>query len=171
MKNIDNINNNINITNIKTYILFLIVPVLVILDQIIKFLAEHILSKYDTVAIIPSVFHLTYVKNFGAAFGILQNKKYFLIIITSVILIGIIVFLIVNKINNNVFVWSLLLIVSGGFGNLIDRAFKGYVVDYIDFRLINFAVFNLADSYVCIGVFLFMIYMPVIEPKKYKESL
>ncbi|MBP0979759.1 MAG: signal peptidase II [Oscillospiraceae bacterium] len=154
------------INNSKKYILFLLMPVLILLDQIIKFLAENILSRYDTVAIVSSVFHLTYVKNYGAAFGILQNKKIFLIIITSIILVGTIVFLIFNKINNSVFLWSLSLIISGGVGNLIDRIIKGYVVDYIDFRLINFAVFNLADSFVCIGVFLFFIYMIFIEPKQ-----
>ena len=56
-----------------------------------------------------------------------------------------------------------MLVVSGGIGNLIDRIFRGYVVDFIDFRLINFAVFNLADSYVSIGTFLIVIYTLFID--------
>ncbi len=135
----------------------------VIIDQIVKYLIEKILPKYSTIVIIPSTLHLTYVKNYGAAFGILQNQKIFLLGITSVILIGVLFFLFLKEIKSGFLLWALVLVVSGGIGNLIDRIFRGYVVDFIDFRLINFAVFNLADSYVSIGTFLIVIYTLFID--------
>lgn len=153
-------------SNMMKYMLFLVITVLVLLDQVIKFLADRILSQYETLAVIPSVLHLTFVKNYGAAFGILQNQRIFLLLITLAILIFIIWYLFRSNINNNLFFWSVLLIVSGGVGNLIDRLFRVYVIDYIDFRLINFSVFNLADSYVFIGTVLMMIYFIFIEPKQ-----
>lgn len=153
-------------SNVIKYMLFLVITVLVLLDQVIKFLADRILSQYETLAVIPSVLHLTFVKNYGAAFGILQNQRIFLLLITLAILIFIIWYLFRSNINNNLFFWSVLLIVSGGVGNLIDRLFKGYVIDYIDFRLINFSVFNLADSYVFIGTVLMVIYFIFIEPRQ-----
>ncbi len=153
-------------SNMMKYMLFIVITVLVLLDQVIKFLADRILSQYETLAVIPSVLHLTFVKNYGAAFGILQNQRIFLLLITLAILIFIIWYFFRSNINNNLFFWSVILIVSGGVGNLIDRLFRGYVIDYIDFRLINFSVFNLADSYVFIGTVLMMIYFIFIEPKQ-----
>ena len=152
--------------NIMKYILFIVILVLILLDQVVKFLADKILSKYETLAVIPSILHLTFVKNYGAAFGILQNKRIFLLLITLAILVFIIWYLFRSNTNNNLFFWSVILIVSGGVGNFIDRLFRGYVIDYIDIRLINFSVFNLADSYVFIGAVLMMSYFIFIEPKQ-----
>lgn len=158
--------NSVYENNIIKYILFLFIAILISFDQLIKLLVENTLSKYNTVPIIPSVFHLTYVRNTGAAFGILQNKTFFLILVTAAILIGVIIFMVINKRNNKIFLWSLSLIISGGIGNLIDRIVYGYVIDYIDVRIINFAVFNLADSYVFIGVCLMLFYVLILEPKQ-----
>lgn len=150
-------------SNLMKCILFTATLLFVVTDQVTKFLVEKILPKDTTISIIPSVLHLTYVKNYGAAFGILQNQKFFLLGVTSIILIGIIIFLFFKEIKSGFLLWALVLIISGGIGNLIDRVFRGYVIDFIDFRLINFAVFNLADSYVCIGVFLIIIYILFID--------
>ena len=158
--------NSVYENNIIKYILFLFIAILISFDQLIKLLVENTLSKYNTVPIIPSVFHLTYVRNTGAAFGILQNKTFFLILVTAAILIGVIIFMVINKRNNKIFLWSLSLIISGGIGNLIDRIVYGYVIDYIDVRIINFAVFNLADSYVFIGVCFMLFYVLILEPKQ-----
>ena len=87
--------------NIMKYILFIVILVLVLLDQVVKLLADKILSKYETLAVIPSILHLTFVKNYGAAFGILQNKRIFLLLITLAILVFIIWYLFRSNINNN----------------------------------------------------------------------
>ena len=155
--------------NTVKYVLVLFITVLIALDQIVKFIMENTLSKYYTLPIIPSVLNLTYTQNYGAAFGIFQHHKILLICLTSIILISIIVFFIFNNINNNVMLWSLSLIISGGMGNLIDRIMHEYVIDYIDFRLINLAVFNLADCYVFIGVCLMLYYTLFIDRKSQSQ--
>lgn len=138
------------------------------LDQLFKELAIKYLSPIATKPIIQDVFHLTYVENKGAAFGILRGKTPFLIILTLVVIIAVVVMILRNKVKNNFFLWSLALIIGGGVGNLIDRIVRGYVIDYLDTRFINFAVFNFADCCVVIGTIMVMIYLLFIDGKKQK---
>ncbi len=139
--------------------------VLIGVDQAIKQWALDTLAQVDTIPLIQDVLHLTYVENYGAAFSVLQNKKWFLIGVTSLIAIGAIVLLLSKKLKSNLAIWSVALIIAGGVGNLIDRIGRGFVVDYIDFRLINFAVFNFADCCVVVGTILLAIYILYFEGK------
>ncbi|RPF48558.1 signal peptidase II [Hydrogenoanaerobacterium saccharovorans] len=139
--------------------------VLIGVDQAIKQWALDTLAQVDTIPLIQDVLHLTYVENYGAAFSILQNKKWFLIGVTSLIAIGAIVLLLSKKLKSNLAIWSVALIIAGGVGNLIDRIGRGFVVDYVDFRLINFAVFNFADCCVVVGTILLAIYILYFEGK------
>lgn len=139
--------------------------ILIGVDQAIKQWALDTLAQVDTIPLIQDVLHLTYVENYGAAFSILQNKKWFLIGVTSLIAIGAIVLLLSKKLKSNLAIWSVALIIAGGVGNLIDRIGRGFVVDYIDFRLINFAVFNFADCCVVVGTILLAIYILYFEGK------
>ena len=147
------------------YIWLGIAVLLVGADQLIKFWAENTLSQLETIPLIDGVFHLTYVQNFGAAFSTMQNKRIFLILMTSLFLLAILVLLVTKKMHSPWMVscWSLVL--AGGVGNLIDRIFRdgGYVVDMFDFRLINFPVFNLADVFVCVGTCLLIVYLLFFE--------
>lgn len=144
---------------------------LVGVDQLFKKLAIEYLMDLPgkTIPIIEDVLHLSYVENRGAAFGIMQDKRAFMIIFTAVVLLAVLAFLIFNKTNNKLLFWTLGLIIGGGVGNLIDRIFNGYVVDYIDFRLINFAVFNFADCCVVVGTILLMVYIIFFESKNSKK--
>jgi signal peptidase II len=144
--------------------------VLVITDQMIKLWAMSWLSRYDTVPIIAGVIHLTYVENRGAAFGIFQNQRWIFISISIIVCIIGLYYLFQKKTKMNLESWAIILIIAGGIGNLIDRIFRGYVVDYIHFKLIDFAVFNLADSCVCVGATLFCIYFLFLTPKKINET-
>ena len=121
------------------------------LDQLTKWLAVKFLSPIDTLPLIDGVLHLTYVENRGAAFGMLANHRWVFIIISTVTIIAMLYVLFSAKLPNKLYTVSVSMIISGGIGNMIDRTLLGYVVDFIDFRLINFAVFNGADSFVCIG--------------------
>ena len=136
----------------------IVIIVCVLLDQLIKLWAMKSLMPIGTFPIIKNVFHLTYVENRGAAFSILQNKTFFLVTITSVALIIAAYLLFRGKIKGSFLQASVALIISGGVGNLIDRIRLGFVVDYLDFRLINFPVFNLADCFVVVGTFLILFY-------------
>ncbi len=143
---------------------------LVAADQLIKYLVLENLTKVATLPLIDGVLHLTYVENRGAAFGIFQGQRWILIGVTALVLLAAIVFLLSGKLTERLMIWGVALIISGGIGNLIDRIARGFVVDYVDFRLINFYVFNLADACVCIGVGLVMLYLLFIEPMKAKRA-
>ncbi len=121
------------------------------LDQLSKLLAVKLLAPVESVPLWSGVLHLTYVENKGAAFGMLADHRWVFMSISSVAIIAIAIYLYSGKNTSKLYTSSLMLIVSGGIGNMIDRIALGYVVDFIDFALIDFAVFNIADSLVCIG--------------------
>ncbi len=123
----------------------------VLLDQLIKYLTVMYLKPVGTVPLIEKVLHLTYVENTGAAFGMLKDSRWVFMAVSTLAIIGVTVYVFVRKPTNKWERVSLALIVGGGIGNMIDRVLLGYVVDMIDFRLINFAVFNFADMCVCVG--------------------
>lgn len=132
------------------------VAILIGIDQITKFIAIRNLKPIGSISIIDKIFSFTFVENRGAAFGIFQGKTLALSIITIVIIIGIVYFYIrLPKTRVYKFIrFSLILIISGALGNLIDRIFRGYVVDFFHATFINFPVFNMADIYVVVGAFL-----------------
>lgn len=100
------------------------------------------------------ILNLTYVENSGAAFGIMQGYRLLLTLIPGLFMLGVLIFMLSDRVKGKLMLWSLVLVVSGGIGNLIDRVFQGYVIDYIDFTIINFPVFNLADICIVTGTFL-----------------
>jgi len=135
-----------------------IIIISVAVDQILKLLVINTLDIGQTVPLIDSVFHFTYIQNFGAAFSILQNKQSFLIIFTAAVMVILALYMIKNIWKNPVIMTvSLALIIGGGIGNVIDRGRLGYVVDFLDFRAINYPVFNFADCCVVIGAILLIV--------------
>ena len=127
----------------------------VILDQLTKLLAViHLIPLSGrTFPIIEGVLHFTYHENTGMAFSLLsgENQRWIFILVSTVTIIGLGVYLFAGRVQNRIYTAGILLILAGGIGNMIDRIALGYVVDFIDFRLINFAVFNIADSFVTVG--------------------
>ncbi len=127
------------------------------LDQFVKALAYQNLQPISTFEIWPGVFRLHYCENTGAAFSILAGKTWFFIILT-ILLCSLIFAVLYRGIVRSAFARiALVCTFSGGVGNLIDRVFHGFVVDMFDFYLIDFAVFNVADIFVCCGMILFAI--------------
>lgn len=142
------------------YIALLSAAAIVGLDQLFKYLAIVFLSdSILTFPIIENVFHLTYIENRGAAFSMLEGKTVFLTVLTGLVIIALIYLLVADKIKSNYVIWSVALIIGGGIGNIVDRIFRGFVVDYLDFRLINFAIFNFADCCIVVGTILILIYV------------
>ena len=111
------------------------------------------------------MFSLTSSHNDGAGFGILSGKTWLLIIITIVFMIFIAYFAYKQKRKNALFRWSIALIFAGAFGNLIDRLIFGYVRDFLFFELINFPIFNIADSCLTIGIILLVVFLLFVESK------
>lgn len=111
-----------------------------------------------------TLFNFTYLENRGAAFGILQDRRIFFIILTLAIVCALVYYFLKNyKTNPKVLNIALAMIISGAIGNFYDRLFQGYVVDFIEFAFVNFPVFNIADIFVTIGSILLIIYMIVAE--------
>ncbi len=129
------------------------------LDQVTKQLAIQYLKDAPAVPLIPGVFELSYLENHGAAFGIMQGWKTFLILMTIVTLVILTVLYIrIPEDRHFLFIRLIvLLLISGAIGNFIDRCQNDYVVDFFYFSLIDFPVFNVADIYVTVGACLLMI--------------
>ena len=148
---------------------FLIGLVIVAIDFFTKILAKTRLQHIGTVPVIEDVFHLTYVENKGAAFGILQEQRWFFVVVAVIFLAVILALFFKYRNKPKTLNLGLSFMAAGAFGNTIDRVWQGYVVDFFDFRLIDFPVFNVADIFVCIGAGLLAIFFVFIEEKYRKE--
>ena len=139
-------------------IFILAAAVLIVIDQITKKVVLNTLVD-NTISLIDNVLEFHYLENRGAAFGIMQNNIPFFAgigIIVALIVAYIFIKLPANRHYLSIDI-SLLLLFSGAIGNLIDRVFRHYVVDFIYFKLINFPIFNVADIYVTIGAILLIV--------------
>ena len=143
----------------------IIIIALICIDQFSKYLALNYLKLEGSIPVIQNIFHLTYVENRGAAFGMFQNNQIVFVLIALVASIFGLYYLHKKKIPMVGRV-GIILIIAGAIGNLIDRVRLGFVVDYFDFRFIWEYVFNVADIYVVVGTILLCIYILFIEGKE-----
>ena len=133
--------------------------VLIVIDQVIKFLATTYIKPLGTLEIVPGFLDFTYHGNDGAAFGILSSQTWIFVIITALVCVLLIAGLFVYKRHTTLSRLACALIIAGGIGNLIDRIFNnGYVIDYIHIQFFP-PIFNFADCCVSIGVVLLFIYV------------
>jgi len=133
--------------------------ILFIIDQISKILVIKYIDINNSIELIKNFFYLTYTHNEGAAFSILTGQRIFLILIAITILVILFNYIRKNKIKNKVETVAFSLIIGGSLGNLIDRIVRGYVVDFLDFKILgyNYPIFNIADTFIVVGVFLLLI--------------
>ena len=155
-----------------TYISLAAAALLVGIDQFTKWLASTYVKPKSSINLISfggrEWINLTYQENTGAAFSILRDKQLFLIILTSIIILGVIILIITKRVKKPVYIWSFALIIAGGVGNLIDRIIYGYVVDFVDVRIVKFAVFNFADVCAVIGTIMLLTFYITDEVKSSK---
>ena len=148
----------------------LIVVVLsVVLDQLSKYLAVTYLTQIDTFPVIENVLHFTYVENRGAAFGMLSGHRWVFMVASIVGIIALAVWLAVSKTKNRWMQCAIALVIGGGIGNMIVRVRLEYVIDFIDCRFIDFYVFNIADSCVCVGCGMVLLAVIIDEVKEHKQ--
>lgn len=143
----------------------LIIAILICLDQLSKYWALNYLQEIGSIPVIQNVFHLTYVENRGAAFGMFQNNQMIFVVVAIVASIFGLYYLHTKKMHSIGKV-GIMLIISGAIGNLIDRVRLGFVVDYFDFRIIWEYVFNVADVFVVVGTAMLCIYILFFEGKE-----
>ncbi len=158
---------------ILSIIAIIIIAALVVIDQLTKLYALNVIKPQGFVKVIDNFYYFTYVENRGAAFGMLQNKQWFFIAVTVVILGVLIGVLVKYKIEGKLFYTAVVLVFAGGIGNLIDRVFRGYVVDFLQFSFFP-PVCNLADYYITVGAVMLVISVAFckknIAPRKVKAE-
>ena len=139
--------------------IFISILLLIALDQAVKWYVVKEIPLGGMRRFIPKVVSLTYLKNSGAAFSMLENQQWFFTIITLIAMGAAFVYLYRNIKGSIWLLLGLTLIISGGIGNFIDRVRQGFVVDMFHLDFMNFAIFNVADIYLTIGVGLLLIYL------------
>lgn len=147
----------------------LTIVLLIVLDQLVKWTIVSNIKLGEVKGFIPSIMSLTYLQNTGAAFSILENQQWLFTIITLLMIGGAIWYLIKNIKGSFWLISGLTLIIAGGLGNFIDRLRQGFVVDMFQVDFINFAVFNVADTYLTFGV-LIMLLVIIKEETNGSES-
>lgn len=141
-------------------ILWAVTAVLIIIaDQITKYLVVQNIGVYDTVRVIPKVLEFVYVKNTGAAFSILDNMTWLLGLISMAFCVLAVIFVIKKQPKDKMLLLSISMLVGGAMGNGIDRIFRGFVVDFIGTSFMNFPVFNVADISITVGAVILIIYI------------
>lgn len=136
---------------------YLVALCVMIADHASKWLVSTYMKIGQEIPLIPGFLGLASIRNRGAAFGILQGQTTFFIIATTVVLIGIVLYLPYAHREKTILPYGLALILGGALGNYIDRVSKGEVVDMINIHVFNFPVFNVADSFLCIGVMIVLL--------------
>lgn len=137
-------------------------------DQFTKYLTVRYLKPVYTYPVWPGVVSFTYVENTGAAFGMFSDKPWIHKTISTIAVTAVIAYLIVerNKPRSRWITAAAGMIIGGGIGNLIDRFVNGYVVDFIELKFVKFAVFNTADSFVCVGAAILFVCALVMEIRR-----
>ena len=140
--------------------MWIMVSIFIIVDLCSKYVITKCLSLNEVIVIIRNFLNITHVRNTGVAFSMLPSSKYLVLGISFIIIVGIIYYLYKNKPKSNVEKVAYSLILGGAIGNFINRIFYGYVTDFIDIKIFSYdyPIFNLADTFIVIGVILLLIY-------------
>ena len=157
-------------TKIKVYSVLSIL-ILVVGDQIIKYFVDLYLKPVGSVTVFKNILQLSYYENDGAMMGMMSGKTATMTILAVICLVIIVFVIFSGKIKFGIDYCCVVLMISGGLGNIIDRIFRGYVIDYIEVLFVDFYIFNFADCLVtCAAVALIInqIYEIVMENKAKK---
>ena len=141
-----------------------------ILDIMTKMVADLNLKQIGTIPLIQDIFHLTYVENKGIAFGMFAEERLLFILVSIGVLVILSVLYTKTQPRTKWLQIGTSFIYGGAIGNLMERMAKGYVVDFFDFRLINFPVLNIADIAICVGAVMLVIHF-IISDKTEKEGI
>ena len=150
----------------------------ILIDQLTKFLVSEFMHIGQSIPIIKNFLHLTYTTNDGAAFGMMDDARWLFIVISVIAIIAFAAYLYLGHAESTLYAVAIAMVVSGGIGNMIDRVGLGFyvnphgggeVIDFIDFCGIWNAIFNGADSFVCVGAGLLILAL-VLDIKKEADA-
>ena len=157
--------------NFKNRIIATVVIVsLVVLDQAIKALVYTLLRPLGSKIIMPGVLQLRYLENTGAMMGFLEGKTVLMTVAAVICMFAVLAVIYSGKLTSKVDYCCLVLIAAGGFGNIIDRIFRGFVIDYIEVLFVDFYVFNFADCLITCAAFIMIFYQLYCLWKDYKNK-
>ena len=142
----------------------------VLLDQITKMIVVNSMELYQSISVIDKVFSFTYIHNYGAAWGMLSDHRWVFILVTAIAIVILPIFLYRYRKLHFMFGFSLSLIIGGAIGNMIDRVFLGYVVDFLEATFIDFPVFNVADICVVCGAIMMFVYIAFIDKTLFADK-
>jgi signal peptidase II len=149
----------------------LFAAVIVAADQITKYLTVELIPLFSRVDVIPGLFHLTYVRNTGAAFSAFQGMQWLFVLVFAVFTVGIIWEFSKKRLPFTTLErWCIAAVYGGGLGNMIDRLRLGYVVDMIEVEFIRFPVFNVADCFITCGCILLMVHLFLFNREFWKDE-
>ncbi len=151
-------------------IVFSVIILLVSADQLIKFLIDKFLKPVGEITVIPDILRFRYLENDGAMMGFMDGKTGVMTVLALICFGGVAVLIFSGKINNKFDLVNFVMICAGGLGNIIDRVFRGYVIDYIDVLFVDFYVFNFADCLITVGAFLLFFNQIYQIYKEHKEK-
>ena len=149
-----------------------IIAVVIALDQLTKWLIVTHIELGESVDLIHGVIRFTYIRNEGAAFGMLADKRWVFMVLSTIAILALLVYLYFKRKESKWFTVPIALIVGGGIGNMIDRFALKYVIDFVDFYLFPAVwgwIFNLADACVVVGAFMLGFYLIITLVKEYKN--
>lgn len=148
----------------------IVIVLLVLLDQLVKYLVKTNIPLGSSVPFLPSILSLAHIHNTGAAFSMLSGARWFFVILTVAFVIFGMWVLLTGRLRHSLGKWSWVLVLAGAVGNLIDRCLYGYVVDMFEVQFMHFAIFNVADIFVVVGGILFCIYYLFLHDKKKEDA-
>lgn len=156
----------------KKWWIWALLPILFALDRGVKVWADATLRAQPggIMRLIPGVIRLRLAENEGAAFSLFAGNRYLLLGVTSVIMLCVLLFILFGK-GGTLVNASLMMVLAGGLGNLYDRFAQGYVIDYLELLFVRFAIFNLADIFVCVGAVMAALLMYRAEFSKAKKGV
>lgn len=146
------------------------IALIIMFDQITKYFASSKLSGGLVKGFIPGVVQFRYAENTGMAFSMLTGARWIFVVLTLVVCIAALYYMFSNRCKSLWLYWSLGVTVAGGIGNLIDRAFYGYVIDFIEPTFVDFAIFNIADCAVTCGAAVLIGYLVIDVIKDAKKE-
>ncbi len=162
------------------YIIYSVIIIVgIFIDQLSKFLVFSNMERYESIPLIKDFLHITYTTNPGAAFGMMEDQRWIFILVSTVAILAFAVYLYLGHAENLLYGIAISMVVSGGIGNMIDRLGFGFyvnengmgeVIDFIDFCGIWKAIFNGADSFVCVGAGLLILALVIDLVKEHKEE-
>lgn len=154
----------------KNIITLSIVVLLVVVDQVIKYFVDTMLKPVESKLLIPNILQLRYLENDGAMMGFMNGKTELMTVLSIVCFVFVAVLVFSGKVTNKVDFVSLVMICAGGIGNIIDRLFRGFVIDYIEVLFVDFYVFNFADCLITVSAFLLLFNQIYLIYKEHEQK-